>query len=200
MHQLTVHTVGGVVTASEPVMLIVPDGDALSIEARVDPNEINQVSLGQTVLVRFPGLGQRTTPEINGAVSLVSADLSQDEKSGAGYYMIRVALTDDEVARLGAVKLRPACRSRPSSRRRRGRCCRSCSSRCGIRWRGRFGRGAWGAVADRAASAGVKRGERGVSLRRDQRSRRTHHLLVAVYARPPLGGGGSAMKAAMRSA
>jgi HlyD family secretion protein len=107
VHQLTVHTIGGVVTASEPIMLIVPDGEALSIEARIEPNEINQVRLGQPVVVRFPGLGQRTTPEIDGAVTLVSADLNQDEKSGASYYMIRVSLPDDQVARLGAVKLVP---------------------------------------------------------------------------------------------
>ncbi len=107
VHQLTVHTVGGVITASEPVMLIVPDGEALSIESRIEPSEINQVHLGQSVVVRFPGLGQRTTPEIDGTVSLVSADLSQDEKSGASYYMIRIALADDQLQRLGAVKLMP---------------------------------------------------------------------------------------------
>jgi HlyD family secretion protein len=107
VHQLAVHTVGGVVTASEPIMLIVPDGEALTIEARIDPNEINQVSMGQKVVVRFPGLGQRTTPEIDGDVVLVSADLSQDEKSGASFYTIRVSLPDDQVGRLGAVKLVP---------------------------------------------------------------------------------------------
>jgi HlyD family secretion protein len=107
VHQLAVHTVGGVVTASEPIMLIVPDGDALSIEARVDPNEIDQVHLGQPVIIRFPGLGQRTTPEIDGSVALVSADLSQDEKTGASYYMIRVSMPDEQVFRLGSVKLVP---------------------------------------------------------------------------------------------
>jgi HlyD family secretion protein len=107
VHQLTIHTVGGVITASEPVMLIVPDGEALTIEARIDPNEINQVHLGQPVVVRFPGLGQRTTPEIDGEVTLVSADLTQDEKSGASYYMIRVSLPDEQVSRLGIGKLVP---------------------------------------------------------------------------------------------
>jgi HlyD family secretion protein len=107
VHQLAVHTVGGVVTASEPVMLIVPDGEALSIESHIEPSEINQVHLGQSVVVRFPGLGQRTTPEIEGTVSLVSADLTQDEKTGTSYYMIRIALADDQLERLGAVKLMP---------------------------------------------------------------------------------------------
>jgi HlyD family secretion protein len=107
VHQLTVHTLGGVITAGEPIMLIVPDDDDLAVESRVDPNEINQVHLGQKVMVRFPGLGQRTTPEIEGVVTLVSADLSQDDKTGAAYYMIRTSLMEDQVRRLGAVKLLP---------------------------------------------------------------------------------------------
>ena len=107
VHQLAVHTVGGVITASEPVMLVVPDGEELTVEARIDPNEINHVSMGQAVVVRFPGLGARTTPEIDGSVAMVSADLSQDEKSGASFYMIRIALSETQVERLGAVKLMP---------------------------------------------------------------------------------------------
>jgi HlyD family secretion protein len=107
VHQLALHTIGGVVTAGEPIMLIVPDDDSLAIESRVDPNEINQVDFGQKVMVRFPGLGLRTTPEVEGSVSLVSADLSQDERNGASYYMIRVSLAADQVRRLGNVKLVP---------------------------------------------------------------------------------------------
>jgi HlyD family secretion protein len=107
VHQLIVHTVGGVITAGEPIMLIVPDEDSLAIESRVDPNDINQVHFGQKAVVRFPGLGQRTTPEIDGLVSLVSADLSQDDRNTAVYYMIRVSLTDEQVRRLGNVKLVP---------------------------------------------------------------------------------------------
>lgn len=107
VHQLIVHTIGGVITAGEPIMMIVPDNDVLAIESHVDPNEINQVHFGQKVMVRFPGLGQRTTPEIDGSVSLVSADLNQDEKSSSPYYMIRVSLTDEQVRRLGNAKLVP---------------------------------------------------------------------------------------------
>ena len=107
VHQLTVHTVGGVVTAGEPIMLIVPDGEAMTVEVRIDPSEINQVHLGQPVVLRFPGLAQRTTPEIDGTVSLVSADLSQDEKTGASYYMIRISLTENQISRLGIEKLVP---------------------------------------------------------------------------------------------
>jgi HlyD family secretion protein len=107
VHQLTVHTVGGVVTAGEPVMLIVPDNEALIVEVRVDPSDINQVHVGQPVVLRFPGLGARTTPDIDGSVSVISADLSQDDKTGTSFYSIRIALSKEQIARLGSVKLVP---------------------------------------------------------------------------------------------
>lgn len=107
VHQLAVHTVGGVASPGETLMLIVPDNDALAVESRVQPGEIDQVHLGQQVVVRFPGLSQRTTPELDGTVSLVSADSSQDEKSGVAFYTIRVTLPLEQVARLDAVKLVP---------------------------------------------------------------------------------------------
>ena len=107
VHELAVHTVGGVVTAGESIMLIVPDGDALTVEARIQPGDINQVHLGQSVFLRFPGLSQRTTPEIDGTVSLVSADLTSDEKLGTRFFTIRITLSDEQTARLGRVKLVP---------------------------------------------------------------------------------------------
>src|SRR5262249_57992893 len=88
VHQLAVHTVGGVVTAGDPVMLIVPEADALSIEARIVPQDIDQLHLGQAAGLRFSAFNQRTTPEINGAIAHISADVSRDEKTGQSYYTV----------------------------------------------------------------------------------------------------------------
>jgi HlyD family secretion protein len=88
-------------------MLIVPDNEALIVEVRVDPSDINQVHVGQPVVLRFPGLGARTTPDIDGSVSVISADLSQDDKTGTSFYSIRIALSKEQIARLGSVKLVP---------------------------------------------------------------------------------------------
>jgi HlyD family secretion protein len=107
VHQLTVHTVGGVVTAGDPVMLIVPEADALSVEAKVSPQDIDQLHLGQPAGLRFSAFNQRTTPEINGAISHISADVSTDQHSGQGFYTIRIAIPSDQIARLGNVKLVP---------------------------------------------------------------------------------------------
>jgi HlyD family secretion protein len=108
VHQLTVHTIGGVVgPQGEPLMLIVPDGDDLRVEARIQPNDIDQVRLGQKAVLRFTAFNARTTPELNGEVSLVGADVNQDAKSGANFYVVRIALRQDEIDKLGAAKLVP---------------------------------------------------------------------------------------------
>jgi len=107
VHQLAVHTFGEVVTSGNPVMLIVPDADALSVEARVSPQDIDQLHLGQSAGLRFSGLNQRTTPEINGVVGRISADVSQDQRSGQSYYTVRINIDAEEAARLGSVKLVP---------------------------------------------------------------------------------------------
>ena len=74
--QLTVHTVGGVIAAGEAIMLIVPDADSLTVEARVNPQDIEQVQLDQKTVLRFPAFNVATTPEINGQVSRISADIN----------------------------------------------------------------------------------------------------------------------------
>jgi HlyD family secretion protein len=108
VHQLTVHTVGGVITANgEAIMLIVPDGDNLAVEGRVAPQDIDQLRLSQAALLRFSAFNQRSTPEINGAVSRIAADVTTDQRTGQSYYTIRIALTAEEIARLGDVKLVP---------------------------------------------------------------------------------------------
>jgi HlyD family secretion protein len=107
VHQLAVHTIGGVVTPGEPIMLIVPEQDELTVEARIPPQEIDQLRVGQKAVLRFAAFNQRTTPEINGWVSRISADISQDQKSGVNYYLVRLTMPAAEVARLGELKLIP---------------------------------------------------------------------------------------------
>jgi HlyD family secretion protein len=105
--QSAVHTVGGVITAGDTIMLIVPDSDNLSVEAKVNPQDIDQLRIGQKTLLRLPALNQRTTPELNGTVSRISPDTTVDQRTGQSFYTIRVSLPPEEVARLGEVKLIP---------------------------------------------------------------------------------------------
>jgi HlyD family secretion protein len=107
IHELALHTVGGVVTPAEVLMLLVPDGDTLAIEARLNADRVDQVHVGQTAHVRMSAFNQRTTPELAGIVELVSADIVRDAQSGATYYSVRIALPVDEVRRLGSLRLIP---------------------------------------------------------------------------------------------
>ncbi len=105
--QSTANTVGGVIAAGDPIMLIVPETDTRLVEAKVEPRDIDQVQFGQPVVLRFSAFNMRTTPEINGTVVRVGADTSTDQRTGQSYYLVRIAMTVDEISRLGDVKLTP---------------------------------------------------------------------------------------------
>ena len=104
IHEMDVHTIGGVVGAGEPIMLIVPTDDSLTVETHVAPQNITEVSIGQLAGVKFVGL-DRTAPQIDGTVSRIGADLVEDRRTGVSYYVVRIALSRAQVARLGNVKL-----------------------------------------------------------------------------------------------
>jgi HlyD family secretion protein len=105
--QSSVHTVGGVITAGDAIMLIVPQSDDLLVEAKVNPQDIDKLQLGQKTLLRLSAFNQRTTPELNGVVTRVSPDTTTDQRTGQPYYTIRVSMSPAEIQRLGDVKLIP---------------------------------------------------------------------------------------------
>lgn len=105
VHQLNVHTIGGVISPAEPVMLIVPTNDKLELEAKVLPNEIDQVKIGQKATVKVHASNARNMPDLHGTVSRISADVSRDQQTGATFYTIRVELPQDEIKRLGNLNL-----------------------------------------------------------------------------------------------
>jgi HlyD family secretion protein len=105
--QSTANTVGGVITAGDSVMMIVPESETLSVEVKVEPKDIDNVAIGQPVVLRFSAFNQRTTPELNGAVTRVAADTNNDQRTGQSYYLVRIGIDPAEIARLGSVKLTP---------------------------------------------------------------------------------------------
>ena len=105
--QSNVHTVGGVITAGETIMLVVPEADKLAVEAKVNPQDIDQLQIGQNAVLRMSASNQRTTPEITGNITRISADTTTDQRTAQSYYTIRISLPHDQVARLGDIKLLP---------------------------------------------------------------------------------------------
>ncbi len=107
VHQLAVHTIGGVINPGEPIMLIVPQADSLVVEARIQPQDIDQVHPGQRVTLRFSAFSQHTTPEVFGDVSRVSADLTREAQSNTAYYTLRVTIPEEELKKLEGKPLLP---------------------------------------------------------------------------------------------
>ena len=93
--------------AERSIMLIVPQADVLVVEARIAPQDIDQVRDGQAAFIRFTAVNRRTTPEFSGVVSRVAADLTRDPQTGAAYFVARITLPEPELDRMGALRLRP---------------------------------------------------------------------------------------------
>jgi HlyD family secretion protein len=100
VHQLNVHTIGGVISPAEPVMNIVPVNDKLELEAKVLPNEIDQVKFGQKATVKVHASNARMIPDLHGSVSRISADVSRDQQTGTTFYTIRIELPQQEIKKL----------------------------------------------------------------------------------------------------
>ena len=111
VHQLSVHTVGGVIGNGETIMQIVPRADELVVEAKVAPHDIDQVAPGANVTVRIMAGNQRTTPDVTGVLTRVSADLTREQQTASqpaqAYYTVRIGLPADQVARLKDIRLVP---------------------------------------------------------------------------------------------
>ncbi|TIN05333.1 MAG: HlyD family efflux transporter periplasmic adaptor subunit, partial [Mesorhizobium sp.] len=107
VHQLAIHTVGGVVTTGEPIMMIVPTADELTVDARIAPQDIDQVQPGQLVHLRLSAFSQQVTPEIEGHVATVSPDLVEDERNGLSYYSVRIRLDEGKLGSLDPESLKP---------------------------------------------------------------------------------------------
>ncbi|MGE7368462.1 HlyD family type I secretion periplasmic adaptor subunit [Neorhizobium sp. NPDC001467] len=105
VHELAVHTIGGVIAPGDTVMLIVPTDDKLVIDTKIRPADIDQVRHGQRAALRFSAFNQRTTPEIDGIVETVSADLNHNPQTGESWYSARITIPPQERIKLGDLTL-----------------------------------------------------------------------------------------------
>jgi epimerase transport system membrane fusion protein len=104
---MTVHTLGAVVSPGQPILHIVPEDDELVVEAHVHPRDIDRVSVGQEARVRFSAFDVRTTPQLEGVVIRVSADLVTDPGSHEAYYLVQTRIPEASRSRLGELRLVP---------------------------------------------------------------------------------------------
>ena len=94
INEVTVHTVGGVVTPAARLMTIVPEGSDLRVEIRIAPNDINQLAVGQSARLRFTSFQQNMTPELRGRLAKISAATMKDPATGQPYYAGEVEIGD----------------------------------------------------------------------------------------------------------
>lgn len=101
---LSVFTPGGVIAAGQRLMDIVPKSAALQVQVRVSPDDADDLNTGQRVLVRFPGLHERSLPDLEGKVVRVSADSFTDEATQQSYFTAQVVVPDSQVAMIRSVR------------------------------------------------------------------------------------------------
>lgn len=94
---LDVFTVGGVISAGQKLMEIVPDAAPLVIQAQVSPNDADDLYVGQTTEIRVPALHERDLPVLEGKITRLSADSFTDERTGVRYYTATVTVPVAEI-------------------------------------------------------------------------------------------------------
>ncbi len=104
--KLAYSTIGSAVPAGQPIAQIVPDRDLLVIQGKVSPADVDQLSIGQEARVRFSTLDQQLSPEIDGKLTFVSAERTDDPNTGANYYRVRIEIGQDEINSIGGSGIR----------------------------------------------------------------------------------------------
>jgi HlyD family secretion protein len=107
IYGMTVHAVRSVVRAAEPVLYIVPQDAPWVIASRVDPVQVDNIRVGQDASLTFAAFDQRTTPQLDGTVTKVSADALTDQRTGESYYAAEILPKPGELAKLGDLDVVP---------------------------------------------------------------------------------------------
>ena len=107
VHEMKIATLGGVVAPGATVLDIIPLGQGVSFEVRVDPRSIDQVHAGQEADLVLASFDPRSTPRLKARVLTVSPDAVVDAQSGRSFYRVDLAVPAAEIARLGDQGLMP---------------------------------------------------------------------------------------------
>jgi len=104
---LAVQAPGSVVQAGQKLMDIVPQGEALILETRIDPHLIDKVHAGLLTDVRFTAFSHSPQLVVEGKLISISGDLLHDQQTGVSYYLARVAVTPEGMKVLGKRRMQP---------------------------------------------------------------------------------------------
>ncbi len=101
---LNVFTVGGVIAAGEKLMDIVPDHATLVVAARIAPEDIDDIAVGEAAELRVSGIRDRGLPTLSATLTRVSADALVDEKLGVSFYSAEFKVPESEIGKIRSVR------------------------------------------------------------------------------------------------
>jgi len=107
VQELQITTPRSVIRPADPIMFLIPQDRPLVVGARIAPINIDEVHPGQQVVLRFSSFSSRTTPEIDGTLSRVSADTLIDQATHVPYYRAEVTIPAAEAEKLQGLELVP---------------------------------------------------------------------------------------------
>ncbi len=107
VHALSAHAPGEVLKPGAHILDIVPGNERLIVEAKLSPQDVDQVQVGQIAEVRFTAFKQRDMPKIEGRLATLSADRMVEDAGGTKqpYYLGRVEITPAGIQQLASMKL-----------------------------------------------------------------------------------------------
>lgn len=105
VHESIVATVGGIIGPGEIIMQIIPQNIEMEVKSRVETQFIDELYFGQPANVRFSAFNQRTTPEVLGAVTAISASSIVEQNTGFTYYEVTIGVPAIELEKLEGQKL-----------------------------------------------------------------------------------------------
>jgi hemolysin D len=92
VQQLAIHSVGGVVTSAQPLMVLVPDSATVSAEVEIANQDIGFVNAKQRAEIKLETFPYTKYGTVEASVQVVSADAVTDDKKGVSYYPATLTL------------------------------------------------------------------------------------------------------------
>jgi hypothetical protein len=100
-------TRGGVIAAGSQVASIVPQEERLVVEVQITPVDVDTVRIGMPASIRLSHAAARTTPILEGSVERIAPDRLTDQRTGQPYFVARIAISADELAKHEHLRLQP---------------------------------------------------------------------------------------------
>ena len=94
------HTIGAVVPPGGEIMNIVPQHEELIIEAKIKPQDIDNVAIGMKSKIQLTAYKGKKVPKINGEVINVSPDIITNENTRESYFLARVSISKKDIEKL----------------------------------------------------------------------------------------------------